>query len=59
MLGIGIALAILVGVCFYAALSSRRAGCDRRDSLVMAGIGGPLRWREPPFPHMRSFSGSR
>jgi hypothetical protein len=39
MFGIGIALAILGAVCLHAAIGTHRAGCERRDSYALAGLG--------------------
>lgn len=34
-----IALAILGAVCLHAAIGTHRAGCERRDSYALAGLG--------------------
>ncbi len=39
MFGFGIALAILGVVCVHAAIGTHRAGCERRDSYALAGLG--------------------
>lgn len=39
MFGFGIALGILALVCLHAAVGSHRAGCDRRDTYWLAGLG--------------------
>lgn len=39
MFGIGIALAILAAVCLHAAYGTHRAGCERRDTYALAGLG--------------------
>lgn len=39
MFGFGIALAILGAVCLHAAYGTHRAGCERRDSYTLAGLG--------------------
>ena len=39
MFGFGIALAVLGVVCLHAAYGTHRAGCDRRDTYALAGLG--------------------
>ncbi|MFJ3462288.1 hypothetical protein [Achromobacter spanius] len=39
MSGIAIALGILSVVCLHAAFSTHRAGCDKRDTGILAGLG--------------------
>jgi hypothetical protein len=39
MSGAGIGLAILGLVCLHAALGTHRAGCERRDTYLLLGIG--------------------
>ncbi|SAI55488.1 Uncharacterised protein [Bordetella ansorpii] len=39
MSGFGIGLALFALASFYAAWSSRREGCEKRDSVALASVG--------------------
>ncbi|MDQ8031826.1 hypothetical protein [Bordetella genomosp. 1] len=49
MFGFGIALALLALSSFYAAWSSRREGCARRDVMALGGVGAASSLTSLPF----------